>query len=236
MCEPLTIASLALSGGSVLSGMLGNQQQQEARDRALAAENTRSSGYESQANNLFQQTLAKTQKPVYDKSVADEAASRTASDSKLIDSTGNIVPVTGSAPEEVGQSIARAGARAITRGKEQAKLNAAVGANAGVNQKLGIDLAHDGEWQNIFGGNIRRSAAILPLELQDANRAGAGLRGLGSILSAGAGATGALAGAADAPKWGTLFGGSTPVAMGTPAGMAVPHGARQAGVFERVFS
>lgn len=230
MCEPLTIASLALSGGSVLAGMAGNAQQQDARDRAINSEATRAATYEGQANNLFQTSLSKAQKPNYDKNVSEEATKRTAEDSALIDGAGNFTPVTGSAPQEVGQTIARAGQAAIARGKEQAKRNAEVGATGTVNQKLGIDLGRDGEWQNIFGGNIHRSAALLPLELQDANRAGAGWRGVSSIMSAGAGATGAVAGGADAPTWGSLFG-----AGGAPVSNTV-FGPTQPGYFRRMFS
>lgn len=229
MCEPLTIASLALSGGSVLAGMAGNAQQQAARDSAINSEATRAATYEGQANNLFQTSLSKAQKPNYDKNVSEEATKRTAEDSALIDGAGNFTPVTGSAPQEVGQTIARAGQTAIARGKEQAKRNADVGATGTVNQKLGIDLGRDGEWQKIFGGNISRSAALLPLELQDANRAGSGWRGVSSIMSAGAGATGAIGGSPDAPTWGSLFG-----AGGAPVSNTVA-GPTQPGYFRRIF-
>ena len=235
MCEPLTIASLALSGGSVLAGMAGNAQQQEARDKAINNEATISRGYEDGANNLFQKTLAKVEKPTYDSNVTAEAGKRTAADGALIDSAGNFTPATGSAPQEVGQTIARAGQNAIARGKQQAKLNADVGASGTVNQKLGIDLGRDGEWQNIFGGNIRRSAALLPGELADANKAGSGWRGISGIMSAGAGATGAIGGAGDAPTWGSVFGSSKPVIGSSPAGMAIPQGASQQGFFGRMF-
>lgn len=235
MCEPLTIASLALSAGSVAAGMMGNSEQQSAREKAINNEATISRGYEGQANNLFQTSLSKAQKPTYDKNVTEEATKRTAADGSLIDGAGNFTPVTGSAPQEVGQTIARAGQNAIAQGKQQAKLNADVGATGTVNQKLGIDLGRDGEWQNIFGGNIRRSAALLPGELADANKAGSGWRGISSIMSAGAGAAGSVGGAGGGPTWGSVFGSSTPVAGASPAGMAVPQGARQVGVFGRMF-
>ena len=236
MCEPLTIATLALSAGSVMAGMAGASEQQSARDKAINNEATISRGYENQSNDLFQKTLAKAQKPVYDGNVTAEAAKRTAADGSLINGAGDYTPVTGSGPQEVGQTIARAGQNAISRGKQQAKLNADVGSTGTVNQKLGIDLGRDGEWQNIFGGNIRRSAALLPGELADANKAGSGWRGASSIMSAGAGATGAIGGASGGPTWGSMFGSSTPVVGASPAGMAVPHGASQQGIFSRMFS
>jgi hypothetical protein len=229
MCEPLTIASLALSGGSVLAGMAGNAQQQSARDSAINNETMRATGYENKANDLFQNTLSKVQKPVYDGNVTAEATKRTTEDSSLIDQAGNFSPVTGSAPQEVGQTIARAGQKAIARGKQQAKLNADVGASGTVNQKLGIDLGRDGEQQGILGGNIRRSAALLPGELADANKAGSGWRGIGSIMSAGAGAAGSMGGGADAPTWGSLFGKGGPVSN-TVAGPTQP------GFFTRMFT
>lgn len=229
MCEPLTIASLALSGGSVLAGMAGNNERESARDATIRNETARSGRFENQSSNLFQQTLPKASKPVQDQKVADEAGVRTAQDVAMLDGQGNFKPATGSAPVEVGQSIARAGQAAITRGKQQAKLNADVSATAGVNQKTGIDIARDGQWQNIFGGNIRRSAALLPLELQEANQAGSGMRGVGQILSAGAGAAGSAGMAAGAPTWGSLFGeAGAPLTGGL-------QGPTQGGFFTRMF-
>lgn len=208
MCNPLMIGSALLAGGSMFANMQGANAQAAERDRVTQAESQRQFNYQNQSTNLFNQSLGKVQKGTTDDAVKSEAADRTASDSKLIDEGGNYKPVTGSAPAEVGQSIARATAQAIARNKDQARRNANVSAVQGVNQKTGIDLGRDAQWQSIFGGNMQRSANILPLELQDANRAGAGWRGAGQVLSLGSTAAGMAGAAGNGPSWGDVFGGA----------------------------
>ncbi len=238
MCDPLTIGALALSGGSVIANKIGEDQRQSARDSAVNNDVMRSGAIENQAANQFQKTMVKADKGGTDAQVKAEAEKRTAEDSALIDSAGNYTPPTGSAPQEVGQMIARAGQKALARGKNQARLNADVSAVAGVNQKQGIDIGRDGQWQGIFGSNIRRNAGLLPLELEEANRAGSGARGIGQLLSAGATVAGAAGMAGGGPTWGNLFGkGGGPIVGSSPAALAAPHGATEApGFFARLWS
>lgn len=225
MCDPLTIGSLALAGGSLVANKIGSDQQSAERDRVMKAENERQQGYENQSQGVFSQSIAKVQKPTTDAAVTKEAADRTASDSALIDQGGNYVPVTGSAPQEVGQSIARATKQALSRNKEQARLNANTSAVAGVNQKQGIDLGRDAQWQSIFAGNRKASSDVLPLELQDANRAGAGARGIGQILSIGSTAAGMAGLAGAGPSWGSIFGSGQANSIASPMGSAGQFGA-----------
>lgn len=239
MCDPLTIGALALSGGSVAANMIGQNEQQSARDRAMMDESGRVAGYEGQSSALFGKTLGRVDKTRTDAEVKAEADKRTADDSALIDSAGNYMPPTGSAPKEVGEQIARAGQTAIARGKNQARLNANVSAIGGVHQKQGIDIGRDAQWQGIFGNNIKRSAGILPLELEEANRAGSTARGIGQLLSAGASVAGAAGMAGGGGSWGDMFrSGGGPMKLGSsPAGMAMPNGAREApGFFARLWS
>lgn len=230
MCEPLTIASLALAGGSVAANMIGEKQRDDAKGAAITAEIGRENQIEGQSRDLFGKTIEKVKKPTVDGQVTAEAAQRTADDSSLIDSHGNYIPPTGVAPTEVGKSIARAGTQALAEGKARAARAAKVSAVGGVNQKLGIDVGRDGAWQGIFGNNIQRSAGVLPLELDQANRAGSTARGIGQILSAGSTAMGAAGMAKGAPGWGDLFGSA-----GAPVSDTVA-GPTRGGFFARMFS
>lgn len=213
----------------MLANKVGADQRSAARSRAVEAEDQRQNNYQNQQTSQFNQSLAKVQKPTTDEGVAQEAADRTASDSKLIDEGGNYVPVTGSAPAEVGQSIARATKQAISRNKEQARLNANVSAVQGVQQKNNIALGRDAQWQGIFANNQQRSSQILPLELEDANRSGSGWRGAGQILSLASTATGMAGLAGGGPSWGDLFRSG-----GNPIGDTVA-GPTQPGLFRRWF-
>lgn len=206
MCDPLTIGALALSGGSVIANQIGANEQQSARDSAMNAELGRTRDFENQSAGLFQKTLGRVDKTKTDADIKAEADKRTAEDSALIDSAGDYTPPTGSAPKEVGEQIGRAGRKALDRGKNQARLNANVSAVGGVQQKQGIDIGRDAQWQGIFGNNIKRSASILPLELEEANRAGGTARSIGQLLSAGASVAGAAGMAGNAPSWGSMFG------------------------------
>lgn len=239
MCEPISMTTAALlggsallGGGSVIANMMGEGERNAARDNVIGTEAKRSAGYEGQASNLFQKTLTKADKVKTDADVKAEADKRTAEDSALIDSAGNFTPPTGSAPTEVGQAIARAGQAAVARGKNQARLNANVSAVGGVQQKQGIDIGRDAAWQNIYGTRIRNSASLLPLELEEANRAGSTARGIGQLLSAGS----AVAGSAGMSG---LGGAKGPMMVGadgmSPAASALPHGAVKPGFFARLW-
>lgn len=238
MCEPLTIAAAALAAGSVGANAIGASQRDAERSRVRQAEDQRQQQYQNQQTSQFNQTLNKVQKPATDQAVAQEADARTASDSALIDQGGNYVPVTGSAPQEVGSSIARATREALNRAKGQARRNANFSAVQGVSQKNNIELGRDAQWQQIFGDNQRRSAALLPGEMEEANRAGSGWRTAGQIMSTAATAAGMAGLYGGGPSWGDLFGaGGGPMVGSTPAAVAAPHGATQApGVFRRWFS
>ena len=110
---------------------------------------------------------------------------------------------------ESKSSIARALSGALTRGKQQAKANAAVNGVGDQTAKMGIELGRAGQWQNIFGGNMRNSAALLPGELQAANSAGSTERGIGQVLGAAGQALGGAGMAGGGPSWGSLFGSGT---------------------------
>lgn len=188
----------------MLANKVGSDQRSAARSSAINAEDQRQIDYQNKQTGQFNQSLAKVAPDKVSGDVKQEAVDRTASDSKLVDEGGNYVPVTGSAPQEVSSSIARATRAALDRGKEQARLNANVSAISGVNQKNTIALGRDAQWQSIFANNQQRSSQILPLELEDANRSGAGWRTAGQVLGIASTATG-MAGMAGGPSWESLF-------------------------------
>jgi len=49
MCDPITIAGIALTAGSTVANSIANSQVQKARNDALAAERIRQTGYDQEA-------------------------------------------------------------------------------------------------------------------------------------------------------------------------------------------
>lgn len=210
MCNPMLAvagAGAALSAGSVLANQQGAAAQESARNSAIMRNQTAQQQIQQQSDQLFSDTLNKTNAGEQGKNRQRIADERTAEDTARLDAIPTAQPITGSAPAEVGSTIARSIRGALDRGKVQARLNANVSAYGGNNMDVGQTLGRAGQWQSIFGNNMLRTAQLLPGELHAANSAGAGWRGAGAIGSAlGGGAASAGLGEG-APTWGDLFGG-----------------------------
>lgn len=196
MCDPLTIAGLALTAGSTVATYSANQQVEAARNDALAAERIRQNtlNRESDAINLTsqdryqdfegQQEAAATQLGDY---FTEQSVPEPEVGSALPSSTSNIV-----VQEEARQ---RGQARDFTN-----RTGAALGELRAFGDVLGgisRDQARDASLIGQIGGFKAGSSGVLPFELDEANSAGDGMKlfgdilgGLGSI-STGAGLSGA---------------------------------------------
>lgn len=232
MCDPLSMGGLAMTAASVGANQMGASAQEGARNSANMAEQQRQQQFRKQSGDLFDVTLDKARAPTQIAEQAAMADYRANKDAATLDANRGVYGTAGASLDgESKSAIARSLSGALTRGKQQAKANAAVNGVGDQTAKMGIELGRAGQWQNIFGGNARNSAALLSGELQAANGAGSTERGIGQLLGVagqGMGSAGMLTGA---PTWGDMFGGSTPVVGSSPAGMAVPQGARQRGWF-----
>lgn len=230
MCNPMMAAGGVASAGSALMNMMGAQAQQGARTSANAQEQRRQQQMQQDSGNLFNVTLSKAEAPTQIAAQGAAADARSAKDAATLDANRGVYGTGGAALDgESKSSIARALSSALTRGKQQAKANAAVNGVGDQTAKMGIELGRAGQWQNIFGGNMRQSAALLPGELEAANGAGSTERGIGQVLGAvgqGMGGAGMLS---SAPSWSDMFGGKI---QGTsPAAGMAPTGARGVGWF-----
>ena len=226
MCDPLSISAAAVTGGSVIANMMGANQQSAARDAAIAGENQRQQQFQQQSTDMFNKTLPLASRPTQEATAATSAANRTATTDGALDSSfsqGGPAQNIGTSDEGKSQ-IARSIGMALTRGKQQAARAAAVTGVGDATSKVGVDLGRASQWQNIFANNAQHSANILPLELEDANRAGNGMRTIGAIggaLGSGLGMAGIMG---KGPSWGDLFGGGgftpsfVPGAAGAPIG------------------
>lgn len=244
MCDALTGAGLALTGGSMLAKMQGESETRGARSRVGGAETRRQQGFEQQSNNLFKDSLANVARE------RQEAETATAENKRATESVANIEAAPDPTnPSDVVESAdssvvkgsnARQLIKALNLGKQRAVNSAKVNAYGDANMNTGITLGRNGMKQGQIGTAAQRSSALLPGEYEEANHAGDGWGALGDAL----GVAGTVAGAAGAfgagPGWGELF-GSTPVVGSAPAGgfSSIDDAlgtVRPRGFFPRVFS
>lgn len=220
MCEPAMIAAGVMSAASVGANMMGNSEQTSARDGMIAAEGRRQQDFRQRSRGLFDTTLPEASAPAQIEAQGRASTARAAKDSATLDANPGVYGTAGASLDgESKSSIARSLKGALTRGKQQAKLNADVNGVGDARSKLGVDLGRAGQWQNIFSNNARYSANLLPGELEAANREGSMERGIGQILSAGGQAVGTAGLMGGGPSWGELFS-----AGGAPGGVTTGIG------------
>lgn len=185
MCDPLTIAGIALTAGSTLANSIANNQVSGARTAALSAERERQNAFDAEAQTLNTQSQDRYQ----DFGGQQGASASTLADFYRGQTTG--VPAPASAPPASTSAIAvreedkqRGAARDFTNQQADAlgQLRSFGDVLGGISRGQGRDAMQIGT----IGGLKRGSAGIVPFELDAAAEAGDGMRFLGDLL-AGAG-------------------------------------------------
>lgn len=210
MCDPLTIAGLALTAGSTVANTVAANQASKAQARTMQAERIRQSGLDREAEALNAQSQQRytdfddkegaKQQELGEYLTGQSAAEPAASEA--VPSTSSNITVM----EEAKQ-----------RGKAKADTNASAQNLASLRSfgelmgTIGRGQARDASEIGQIGGFKRGSQSVLPFELEAAAQKGAGLRTLGDIMggfgsiATGAGLSGASLG--NLPGVGGLFGG-----------------------------
>lgn len=194
MCDPLTITSIALTAGSVVSNQIAANRQQAARDDALRAERIRQRGLDQQADALnarSQQdydTFGEDQEQragELGQMFTEQRASTEGANAEASQEMASVAPTSSNLVmrEEASQ---RAKARDFTNAQGLALGDLrAFGDVAGDKARKQARVA--GEIGQI-GGFKRGSANVLPLELDAAMQEGGGFRFLGDLLGLGSAA------------------------------------------------
>jgi len=192
MCDPLTIAGLVMTGGSLVTNTIAQSRVAKARDQALAAERIRQQGYDQEAAALNTQSQDR---------FGDFGNEQQARATKLGDyfAAQKIEQGDENAQAVVEQNTAPTSSNLTIR--EEAKQRGAAtdfankqGAALGNLRAFG-DLLGEKSMQNArdfgaigqIGGFKRGSSGIVPLELEEANKAGNGLKLFADILGLGGG-------------------------------------------------
>lgn len=198
MCSPMAIAGVAMTIGSTVANTMAQSKIRKARDQALAAERVRQRGFDQEADALNVQSQGRYEdfggnqedrageltKMFTEQKIEGAGANEAAAaeqQSALPQSSSNLTV------REEGKQRGLADAFTDKQGAALGNLRA-FGDLLG---ETGLGQARDASQIGQIGGFKRGSANVLPLELDQAQNAGNGLKTFADILGlAGQGATG----------------------------------------------
>ncbi len=216
MCDPFTIAGLALTAASTAASAISSRKVEKNRNRAQVAENQRQRDLQNKSIDAVQETQKNFDPALQREQLA--AAEQARADDLARNATGggfsvSDIPIAGSAPRVVRETAAKELSEGIGRGKDFAKNLGVMGGFGDLQFDNRLMLQNLGEQQGLLARESAGSSAILPLELQKANRSGNTLAGVGDILG-GLGSVANLAGATGYNPFGSAAVAPTPY---TPA-------------------
>ncbi|MCY0148305.1 hypothetical protein OEG84_11435 [Hoeflea sp. G2-23] len=190
MCDPITIAGIALTAGSAIANTIAQSKVQKARDSALAAERVRQNTLDQEAAALN----AASQDRYQDFGAQqDERASELGqyfTDQKIENASGNAAAAAEQATPQSGSDIVvreeakqRGKADAFAKGQGEAlgNLRSFGDLLGGIGREQARDAGRIGQ----IGGFKRGSSNIVPLELDEANSAGDGMKLFADVLGLG---------------------------------------------------
>lgn len=192
MCDPLTIAGIALTAGSTVANSIAQGQVARARNDALAAERIRQAGYDRETDALNTQSQDRYQdfsgqqdqrgQELGDyfsgQSIESADANAAAAQEQSVAPTSSNITMR----EEAKQ---RGNAKAFT--DEQGRRLGDLRSFGDLLGGIGREQARDASLIGQIGGFKRGSSAVLPYELEAANSAGGGAKMFGDILGLGGG-------------------------------------------------
>lgn len=205
MCDPITIAGIAATVGSTVVNSMATGQANAARNDVLAAERIRQGGLdrEAQALNVASQDRYEDfggQQEIRAQTLGDYFA---APAPDAVNQTAGTNMPSGSSNIEV-REMAKQSAKAKSFTDQQAQ---ALGDLRSFGDLLGDTSrmqSRDASLVGQIGGMKRGSSGVIPLELDQASRAGDGLKVFGDILGGvGSIATGYGLTSGGAPLFGT---------------------------------
>ncbi len=187
MCDPLTIASIALTAGSTVANSIANNKVQKARNDTMAAERVRQHGYEQQAqalntrsqdryqnfNGQEDQKASELGKYFTDQHIADGANNAAITEQMTAPQSGSDIVV-----NEENKQRAKAQQFTDQQGNALGELRSFGDLLGGIGRGQARDAGEIGQ----IGGFMRGSSSVLPYELEAANSAGDGAKMIGDIL------------------------------------------------------
>lgn len=196
MCDPMTIASVALTGASVAANSMANSKVASARSRTLAAERQRQQALDAEAaahNARSQESYqgfegqreqkAKTLGDYFTNPAAMSGVQPAGTPTETMPDASGIVVA------ENAKQLGRAKAFTDQQGQALGELRSFGDLMGGLARGQARDAGYIGQ----IGGFQKGSAGLVPYELENAGHAGDGLKMIGDI-SRGLGSIGMSAG------------------------------------------
>lgn len=191
MCDPLTIAGIALTAGSTVMNSIAQGKVQKARDDALGAERIRQGALDQEAAALntgsqdryqgFEGKRAVKSKELGDyfagQSIEADKAAQAAQDQATPPSSSNITV------QEEAKQRAKADAFTDKTGMALGNLRSFGDLLGGISRDQARDATSIGQ----IGGFKRGSSGVVPYELDQASHAGDSMKMFGDILNLGGG-------------------------------------------------
>jgi hypothetical protein len=213
MCDPLTIAGIALTGGSMIANNIAAGKVEKARNGALQAERTRQSGLDQQSDAVN----AQSQDRYTDVQGKQDASAAKLGDYYTSQQAGTPLP-SAAVPTSASNLVVQEQAKQSGLAKDYTnKTGEALGqlrAFGDVMGTAGRGQARDAGLIGQIGGFKRGAQGVLPYELEEAQGAGAGMKMFGDVLG-GLGKVATMGGLSGA-SLGGLF-GAAPAAAAAPA-------------------
>ena len=182
MPYPLLLPALGLAVAGTGMQMAGARKARKEMNQTRDAEMARQKGYQREAQQTFNDSLAKSGRDVAATTMENAAQRRVANYNRMERSGGGSPMVVARSNHTVGTTPQSASGAAWSRAVagNQAKL----GATGDWQMQQGIKDTRAGQALQITADNARGSARLLPMELDEASHAGDELSGWGQILSA----------------------------------------------------
>lgn len=203
MCDPITIAGVALTGLSAGLGSMAQNKVAGARADALAAERIRQQGFQQQQQTLNTQAQDRYQ----DFGAKQDEKAKSLSSYFTTAQPSAPAPALAALPaSESNLVVQEQGKQADAAKARTDQIGAALGDLRSFGDLLGSTsrmTARDAGYVGQIGNFMRGSQSVLPYELDAASRAGDQMSFLGS-LARGLGATGVSAGLSGNPFAGAL--------------------------------
>lgn len=196
MCDPITIAGIAATAGGVLANNAAQQQTDDARSGALAAERIRQQGLDQQSAALNTQSQDRYQ------DFQGQQDQRAKSLTEMFQTPAQLPPGADAMPASSSNLVVQAENDARGAARERTnQMGAALGNLRSFGDVLGQTSRLQGRDAALVGqvGNFKRgSSDVLGMELEAANSAGGDMRMLGDVLG-GVGRIGVAAGLGGPP-------------------------------------
>jgi hypothetical protein len=232
MCDPLTIAGIALTAGSTVANNAAANRQARAQASAMSAERSRQRMLDDESRGVNQQALGR-----FD-NIGEQQQAKAAELTEQFSGEANrgadlisaILPQSSS--NITNDNDAREREKATGFADQQGEAMARMRSFSDMFGGLGRDTAQDASQLGMLGGFKRGSQGVLPFELESAAMKGQGLRTAADLMG-GLGSIGLTAGLSGA-KMPSIFGGaSAATAGGAPATSLrpMPRPANLAGLY-----